>query len=708
MRSIFSLTILSFVHIFSFGQVKKNKAERGHADIVIDRQKFSHLLTGESLLRKPIPPQALSAGINSIPLGGSKNPFTSSGNGRHYLTAHTALKTVTLFRRGGDGDSSGLPGQNRFKLFYDYDKTGGADSAWTIGKGPMWTEVPFLNHPNYIVDLTDYGARYPQGLLINPPGNTNPDSLVAFGLTPFLSGSNGEGWGGMGVSWKKLGQNQPAKTLYMESGATKHRLAYSLVQRPGGEIFAVAPELIPESQPYSYLFSDKIIVYKFNYNAASNTVDTSIQHISFPNNVSNPLYATEVWDAVIDFDPGGQIGYIGFGGYNFEFDTARTYMPFVSKTSDGGQTWSQFQMLNINPPSSQMSQGILELRNQMLGDYVHFGVDTVYAVPPNSPFSHKVNYLVKNLDIAVDSLGKAHLLTQFCVGNFQDTMTHSNFISYYPLFKTWFVDIVFDGNTAEAKFKFLAKGESVWGKWGSLPSITSDIISEDNRPQISKSENGKNIAFFWHDTDLAKNPPAFYYYPNQFPDLYMRVIQLSNSGNYFISPAPINVTVGTEKEGYFSFGTVSPILMPIDSGYRVLAASAEPGLFMNTTADWPTSHYFLRGVSIKSDTSLLQPCTFSIISSLQKETVGQQVSSNIQIIPNPAFDNFSLVFDGKHSGPVSLKLYNQLGKEILYQQVQGRVGKNVQKIMLPAVSPGIYFLKVNIDGIFSTHILQVQ
>ncbi len=153
-------------------------------------------------------------------LGQSVNPFTSIGGGRNYLSVVPELNAVALIRRGGPTDPGGSSSKPGDKLFLDLNTRGGDDGFWQISRNRLF------NNELYNISTSNHGPRYPQGLLFNPPGNSDTAMAFAMAITRVLDGSN-DTWADMeedGQNFcRDLKQNKhwPHPVISFISGASR-------------------------------------------------------------------------------------------------------------------------------------------------------------------------------------------------------------------------------------------------------------------------------------------------------------------------------------------------------------------------------------------------------------------------------------------------------------------------------------------------------
>src|SRR5690606_33588783 len=118
-------------------------------------------------------------------IGKASNGYSTAFGPKTYLWVDPSINTITFTHRS---DVGLFPGETSGHLRYDVSKDGG--TTWSVDQGPIWSPTGAqgaLNGP----------GRYPQGVIVNPTGNTQADSAYLAFFAPSLNGTNGAGsWGG--------------------------------------------------------------------------------------------------------------------------------------------------------------------------------------------------------------------------------------------------------------------------------------------------------------------------------------------------------------------------------------------------------------------------------------------------------------------------------------------------------------------------------
>jgi hypothetical protein len=73
----------------------------------------------------------------------------------------------------------------------------------------------------------------------------------------------------------------------------------------------------------------------------------------------------------------------------------------------------------------------------------------------------------------------------------------------------------------------------------------------------------------------------------------------------------------------------------------------------------------------------------------------EAASKSVQIFPNPANNRFATAFFRTVSGPVSVQLFDAMGRLVQILQVQTTAGWNTVQMEAESAAPGMYLLKID-------------
>ncbi len=433
----------------------------------------------------------------STNLGKASNAYSTGFGGKTYLWVDPSLNTITFTHRN---DVGLFPALTSGHIRYDVSKDGGA--TWNVDQGPIWSPTGAqgaLNGP----------GRYPQGVIVNPPGNTQPDSAYLAFFSPTLNGTNSSGsWGGQVFGTIQLdGSDLNVTELSTDPAA--------------GIFFQVSDDLtyVTDSQMVfglnqgddvttgTVMYNDTVILTKGKWNPTTKMLDQSYIKAYFPfetdtaGTAGNTIFA----DCKIAFSPDGSVGYISGIGYLDDASIAPygVYSPTVIKTTDGGKTWGTQTGVNLD--------------NLVITNHGNTLLDTLSDLYPTwtigaltTAFEH---------DLVVDKNGNPHIVcnvvpsannTQTSTGN-----TGTAFSVYSAL--NMIVDIYSTDGGTSWEAHLIDTASTFRGEYGPAAEV-----AEDNRPQVARTPDGSTLLYAFGDTDYI----TFGTTDNLYPDVHMRSLDV--------------------------------------------------------------------------------------------------------------------------------------------------------------------------------------
>ncbi len=627
-------------------------------------------------------------------LGQSVNPFTSVTAGRNYVSADPALNTVVLFRRGGATDILPPPlvGPGN-KMFTDVSTKGGAEGSFRIGRGGI-----LFDNQKYDIIVNNHGPRYPQGLICrNPLAPTDTNQAILLGYTRILDGTNGA-WGGLGTAYRKMQAGSPTTQNLWSSMVDPvpvfHFRQYGLDQSSTGAVFAIEQE--EDLSSGEVVFTDKIMIYKYVYNTATDRFDSTVTFLQFVNSGQTP--ATAVSDAQIAFGPDGQVGYAVISGFNPDVNNTYAYTTYISKTLDGGATWSNLQIVNINRTSEELTiymPGKRAFRDGLMGDYVQFNDSTFVMVDTNAGGGvHPVDYTIMDLDLTVDAFNHAHIFGTVCVAGFGDTLQVTGPGYYRPAYGSWNIHLTVPPNSIDStRATVVNQNVTLQGCWGDCD--TQENIMEFNRPHISRSENGNVIVMTWYDTDTAAHPQTRDE-NNSNPDMWYRAIRTTSPGTFNITSQSRNMTKGSEYDGLAILGSVAPRMLNTPTGHTIASTIALLSAFPGTTAAWGITHLYVGNANVSSAVDSF-PLVYNQSGKgnlIVLDNNKQYIKNTFTIYPNPGNGMISARFALDKSGSAQIRVFNQMG-QLVESSTRNLSAGNLNMAMdLRHLKSGIYFLNI--------------
>jgi PKD repeat protein len=473
-------------------------AQQAHRDNSLQRmqieksamvaQQNHHVSTAQHQHRSQ---RALSSILHSQRIGSAGNLLTIIEGACNQIDANEALNTVTFIHRN---DETQFPGTNRSHYRMDISKDRG--NNWTPNEGPL------NNDP--LIDNISVNGRFPQAVIYNPTGNSVADSayLVYSGTWHNSSGSSGSWQGPMRGRGKLSGDTSTFNVAYPQINSGKVNIATGMCKGAPGVFWNVTEDYNGTfNTGWTDFTTHGIIVEKGVWNTVTKDVNwtqTTIPQtfVSFLDANSNTGSAATSFN--IAFDPTGQYGWIAcLGDINVDADSV--YDPIFWKTVDGGNTWTGPIWVDLDS-----IQGVKD----RLNPNTIISPFSATSMNPSTAFQ---------ADLTVDVNGNPHLLTTVGSG--------TEYAISAAGYTVW--DITYDASAPQScnwKGVYLADIFTFRGTFSSDASPNTQ--TEDNRPLISRTEDGHKIFFFWEESDHVFEATTGDASANDAPNLFGRGIDV--------------------------------------------------------------------------------------------------------------------------------------------------------------------------------------
>lgn len=589
------------------------------------------LLNSTTIVNNTLPRPSVkgTADITIINIGGASNAYGLYNGGRTAIWADPNINAVAFFHRMLIPPGSGY-------IAHDLSLDGG--NTWTVNNqfyNP--TIAPGAN------------ARYPQGVLVNPVGNTDPNNAYAVNVNPILDGSNGTAgsWGGLGAAFTKLDGTGAAQQSWPSTPPFRNNVPDAMTVNPvTGEVFVVEPSLIGG---LGNQYVDTLVITRGNIAGDAITWE---QELLYAPVVS---YGTSVADTRIAFAPDGQTGYIMTLSDNGEdgFATGLAYYPILYKTTDGGNTWSDAITVPLGGPD-----GMNGIVNGLLTDDQ---IAELFEAPV--PARDEIAYTTAfTSDFAVDYNGNPviSVVVGVAASTAYSIVSASGFFASYNI-------LSLDGGQSWLAQKLGANLKTFRGEWGE--------VAEDNRSQLTTSYDGRYMFFSWLDTDFEGQVD------NIQPDIFCVGWDVENN----LYTDVVNVTFLSDAWLQAYMGTASYYALPTTGGHIVPLMYQD---FNTTDPLQPVQYKYIKDFSFSA-------ADYYIVGNSYKETVSK-ISQNY---PNPFNGVTRVDVTLTKQANVSLEVYNLLGQKV-YEIPARNLGEGTHNFQINAagLNAGIYTYSVIANG----------
>ena len=582
-------------------------------------------------LNQPLP----GAGryVNPVEIGQAGNAWGFAFGRTTYLWAVNEINSITFIHRMNNDPGTGY-------LAYDLSTDGGV--TWSV------------NNETYDPNLPQaYNARYPQGVLFNPPGNSDPDNAYFSYFAPTLDGSNTAGdntWGGYAWGVKRLAEGSIATQHNQSSQGEYHQYlpsAFTLTQL--GDTWVVDQDNDGSSGEYTY--DNDLIIGHGTWSEDNEEFEYEFQLMPLE------IGADGINDIKVAFAPDGMTGYICVMSDLPEALPYTSYHPILFKTTDGGETWS------ASPIEVQLGgEDGLEAVKQFITDEMlayHFDPD---PAPPRDEIAYYMGY---DVDLAVDAFGNPHIIglvaiTDLVAGQWW------HYEGVFAMFHIWSTD---QGETWEAfNLDNLVTFDAEW------PGSSGSSVTMDNRPQVATTPDGAIVFFSWLDTRLEgieDNTQPDIYFREYFPTLEAHGDSVENVTN--LSAAMWNARWGCMSHYVFADVVEPDYYCTIPFAYEELT-SLDPSLEVQF-------YYIPDYTRLYTD----------ILTGTDDEEYSAIVSLG-QNYPNPFHDVTSLNINLLKSSKVSVGIYSITGQLVRHFDFGHlRNGPHKLQLQLHDIIEGVYF-----------------
>ncbi len=575
--------------------------------------------------------------LTFVQIGSSGNAYGFYANPRTYLWADNNLNSV-VFTHRMVADPPTSYGNSR--IAYDVSWDGGADGTWTNSIQVYEPLGPGSQYP-------DAAGRYPQGGIINPPGNTDPNMAEYTYFIPTLDASNGtSNWGGYAFGTNGLTEVDPADPT--QTNWTS-----------GGEIWRNVPDAFTITQDgvcwmMDGSYPDGLVSnYEGNFIFDKGMWDEDAGDVVYEEELVEILEAGDlVNDTKVAFGPDGQIGYLCIMSDSpSDPQPFTSYHPVIWMTDDGGQTWTD----EGNHCQLGGADGIASVK-EFISDEV---LEAIYGAGYNR--DEIIYNMGFQIDMVVDRFGNPHITGIIACG------TEDGWYPNYESMGTFHVWYDVDNEMWDAELLYMNK------------TLDGDLggIAQYNRPQASTSMDGWNVFFSWIDTDQEGVED------NVSPDIYMVHYDVGSGMHSDVQ----NVTSFTQAMWTAYMGSQSHYVFEEDLGGGVYQYTI-PFVYTELDPNDPAAEvkfWYIDGVTIDFVTGINDD--ESIIASVE------------QNYPNPFSTATTVDVKLQDASDLSLEVINITGQKVM-EINKGHVNAGTYQFSISAenLSNGIYFYTVKANG----------
>lgn len=624
---------------------------------------------------------ASSSAATCTKFSGSANAFGIYQDGHEALQYNPDINAISFVHRCSPTYTS-IPNGNTGVVVAKYSTNQGVNWDSTV----IWTNTTNL-------------ARYPQGGLYNPPGNTVFTNAYVVGMGETTTGA---GFNGNWLSSKKItvpGNTTPGTDMQFFAntapfgGLKKWDFArYAFTNTKDGFVRGLG-EICNDINATTNVGrgnrGDAIIKGTFNAGAFVWSYDSLC-----PATITRPDGSKylSTYNNLMAWNDAGTVGYVVMMGVRAGASGAtKGYQPLVYKTTNSGASWSLLPAQNFTGPNFQ-------------------GVDDrLYPVGSSSTLIVPWFTANEGMDAAVDINDNLHIATTL-VGhssNHNDSLDYAyqftsntyafpygpfGYPTIYDFYTTssggWQYHIVDSMGTEGVD---AANSNDPWGPSG---------VFLDARIQMAVSPDRKKMFYSWTESDSSTVGLKF----NVYPDIMTKGFDVTINK---VTPR-LNVTGG--------------VMLPDNANQQAyLHLMANKSITTNTTTSLneipftisynggndgnsPITHFYLKGATFQQTDFVLNPLVPTGVKTIANNSSVTELGN----YPNPASDFTTISLVLTEAKDFDVTLYNTIGQAIKTINVKGQIGENNVNMDLSNLSSGVYVYSIKADGSTITRKLVVQ
>lgn len=543
-------------------------------------------------------------------------------------------------------------------------------------------------------------ARYPQGGMYNPLGNTNKNNAYVVGMGPVTGGS---GWLGNWYASKSLngaGTNAPGtdQQSHLDASPTikKHAMSrYSFTSIEGGLVRSMATvlnDINGTTNPTYGLRGAAMVKGQFNAGAFVWSVDSFIPPVNTRTDGSALVYGVPVQAWSED----GTVGYVVMLGSRAGTPIHMSgYQPIVYKTTNSGSSWTLLPAADYTTgwfkAFADRTYPITTNSNVIVPNFSGSeGFDVTVDVNNNL---HYVGMAYGHYSAHVDSLGY-----RFVFGTQQYSYGNNGPFNYPTIYDftlgnsgTWGYHVV-DSMGTEGPSGTSGQPGYNTNPWSDGSGAKMDL---DARIQVSRSADGRKIFYSWTESDSTIVGLKW----NIYPDIKMKGYDVTINK---MTPR-VNVSTGitnADQQSYFHYmsdkaqgSSFNCMTVPFTIAYN---STNDGGAAVNA--------YYLDHAQLCPASFSLNPMAPTSVANVTKS----EVSFDVINFPNPASDASTIVVGLKEASNFEVAVYNSVGQLIDTYKVNGHIGSNEIHIDLSNFASGVYVYNVKVGNSSVTKKLIVE
>lgn len=651
--------------------------------------------------------QAKSNAVNWVVIGGSSNVYGVLESDAKPLQYNDELNAISFIHRKSSTYVSSPVATPVAAA------TGVILGLVSSNMGTTWDSTCIWNNNTYY-------ARYPQGGIYNPPGNTSISNAYIVATGPITQAAGG--WSGSYLASKKLdvfsnaastapnaqqyAPNTPTPVPY--SGLGKFDFPTTdFTSTDVGDLHAIgkiyanynATTAIGQGQRGARLLKGNFSAGVFNW-----TPDSIIPVFRTTANPVDPNFGQQMFirglAPQMAWNESGTVGYVAFiGCWPNSIKSNSGYQPMIYKTTNSGASWSILPAIDFNDLTTFAS----------VHDHLPAAKGATYTVP--------FFWYGEGMDMIVDKDNKLHFVSTVIGGaksdpdsvgytyrfNNKDQQTYM--FGHVPGLRPYIYDftetnggwkvMMIDSMSSEAPGVNVGDNGYTFNPWDPEVSSNNKKIEVDARIQLSRSPDGRFIVYTWAESDSSFNDSKVKW--NQYPNIKVRYFDVRSqtmSSQFNVTSSQSGASQYVQRSAYNKH--VSPkckLSFCSDSTVKLSIPMTITNSFPLTQAV-QNIHWY--------STVELSSCTVGL-----SERTHEMLQEAV-IYPNPTSENATLKLTLDKALAVKITVLNMLGQAVSVMEMQGLEGENNFSLGVESLPSGMYLVKLESGTTVSSKKLMVE
>lgn len=535
-------------------------------------------------------------------------------------------------------------------------------------------------------------ARYPQGGVYNPLGNTTYTNAYVVGSGPITNGSI---WVGNWYASKKItspgnptagaDQQSMINTSLPAGVKPHHHSQYAFTAIDGGMVRSMGNVLNDPDGTTNVAYGIRgAMMTKGLFTAGAFVWSTDSFVPCLMARTDGSKYVSDL--PLQAWNENGTVGYVVmFGVRCGALPCQKSYQPIVYKTTNSGASWS------ILPAAGFNAKNI---------------TDRIQSINTNTSLVVPYFSTHEGWDVAVDANNNLHIgctvqgASSANIDSLDYTYSYGTQQYSYSYVKFGFPTI-FDFNTTASGGwnSMIVDSMGTEGPFGTAgyPGYATNPWTDGGtakldlnaRIQMSRSADGKKIFFGWTESDSTVTGLKW----NIYPDIKHKGFDVTTNK---LTPR-LNVTKGSliakiEQLAYFHFMSNKAIATGTTSYEIPYTVSNNP----TNNGGIAIDHYYVKGATIAATAFSVNPIIMNAAGGCGVLGINTNSApeNNFNFYPNPTSENVNIVFGLQETQMVNITVFNYAGQLIDTKEVNGVKGENTVAVDLSKYSSGLYLFTV--------------